>query len=246
MQSTQRFTNRVSDYVKYRPSYPEDLIDCLRDTCKLSDSSVAADIGAGTGIFTRRLVPVVKQIYAVDPNQAMRRHLDAGTDVIVIDGSAEKTTLPDHSVDLITCAQAFHWFDALASKAEFARILKPGGWVALIWNERRTDENEFSREYEALMHRFNPDYHKTQDHGLAALQAFMDPHPVIQRTFDFRQELTREGLIGRSMSSSYAPARGTALETLFKGELSSLFERFADEGRVMMRYQTQLFLSQWS
>ena len=137
---TRRFTNRVANYARYRPGYPPAVLTCLRDECGLSPGSTVADVGSGTGILTELFLANGNHVYAVEPNEAMRQaaelslaHYPGFTSV---DGRAEATTLADDSVDFVTAGQAFHWFDAAASRVEFNRILRPGGYTALVWNAR--------------------------------------------------------------------------------------------------------------
>ena len=159
---TERFSSRVENYIKYRPNYPQAVIDCLRDRCGLSSKSAVADVGSGTGIFSQLLTSTAAQVYGVEPNRDMRdaavRLLRGQSNFISVDGTSEATTLPDHSVDIVTAAQAFHWFDRVAARREFVRILKPGGWVMLIWNDRRTDSTPFLRDYERLLQTYADDY----------------------------------------------------------------------------------------
>src|SRR5271170_7373092 len=145
--ATQRFSSRVDNYVRYRPGYPSEVLDLLKKTCGLTADSVIADVASGTGIFTRILLENGNRVFGVEPNADMRR---AGEEYLAsyerftsVAGTAEATSLPDHSVDIVTAAQAAHWFDRAKARAEFVRILKSGGWAVLIWNERQTDTTPF-------------------------------------------------------------------------------------------------------
>ena len=153
--STQRFSDRVENYIRYRPSYPAQVLETLRSECGLSASSTVADIASGTGIFSRLLLEDGNRVYGVEPNREMRqaaeRLLADFRGFMSIAGTAEATTLPDQSVEFATAAQAAHWFDLPKARKEFARILKPQGWAVLIWNERCTDTTPFLREYEELL-----------------------------------------------------------------------------------------------
>ena len=148
---TQRFSNRVENYRRYRPGYPPAILDLLAAKCGLSQTSVAADVGSGTGILTKLLLKSGGRIFGVEPNPEMRaageRDLNHHLNFTSVAGTAEATTLPDHSVDLITAGQAFHWFDRDKTRAEFLRILRPGGWVVLIWNDRNISDRPFFRAY---------------------------------------------------------------------------------------------------
>src|SRR5215469_16795520 len=137
----QRFSNRVTDYARYRPSYPPELLDLLRMECGLQHEQNIADIGSGTGLLTKLFLENGNRVFGVEPNGEMR---SAGEEVLrgypnftSIDGSAEATTLADSSVDFISAGQAFHWFDVELARGEFRRILKPGGWVVIVWQDRR-------------------------------------------------------------------------------------------------------------
>jgi ubiquinone/menaquinone biosynthesis C-methylase UbiE len=137
---TQRFSSRVDNYIRYRPGYPDAILDTLRDAYGLTPASIVADVGSGTGILTEMFLRHGNVVYGIEPNREMREaaeRLLAGYDRFhSVAATAEDTTLGDDSVDLVTAGQAFHWFDPSKARAEFARVLKPGGWVALIWNER--------------------------------------------------------------------------------------------------------------
>src|SRR5258708_6434564 len=153
--STLRFSSRVENYIRYRPGYPAQVLEVLKEECQLTSKSIVADIACGTGIFTRMLLDHGNKVVGVEPNSEMReaaeRLLAAYPNFTSIDGTAEATTLPDESVDFATAAQAAHWFDLARARREFARILKPGGWAVLIWNERSIDTTSFLRAYEELL-----------------------------------------------------------------------------------------------
>src|SRR5439155_22031674 len=168
---TQRFSSRVGNYARCRPSYPREIIEILGAECGLTSEWVIADVASGTGIFTRLLLENGNRVYGVEPNEAMRK---AGEEYLAnypaftsIEGTAESTTLPDASIDLVTAAQAAHWFDREKALEEFQRTLKPGGYLALIWNDRRKDATGFDREYEQLLENFGTDYEdvKRRDHA---------------------------------------------------------------------------------
>jgi SAM-dependent methyltransferase len=159
--STRRFSSRVQDYQRFRPGYPPGVVELLRNECGLSERSVVADIGSGTGIFSRLLLETGAEVIGVEPNLEMRH---AGEEFLAayprfqsVAGTAEATGLAESSIDLMTAAQAAHWFGLEQARREFRRTLKPAGWVALIWNDRR-QETEFARKYEALLVEFGTDY----------------------------------------------------------------------------------------
>jgi len=243
---SQRFTDRVGDYMRYRPDYPEEILDDLRGV-GLGPGVVAADIGAGTGIFAELLLRSGADVIGVEPNDAMRAAaetlLGENPRFRAVKGSAEATGLPYHSVDFVTAAQAFHWFDPVATRREFERILKPGGWIALVWNSRRLASTAFLLEYEALLRRDGTDY---------AAVASRYPHAeqvrdffggeVMTRTISHGQQLDREGLRGRLLSSSYTPPEGHPDRAPMLSALDEIFDRHAQDGRVTIEYDTELHL----
>ena len=154
----QRFSNRVADYIRYRPGYPSTCLDLLREECGLQPAHVVADIGSGTGLLSKLFLDNGNRVFGVEPNAEMRsageEYLQEYANFSSVNGSAEETTLPSQSIDFITAGQAFHWFEPAKAKREFQRILKPGGWVVVVWNERRIFESRFGKEYEKLLGRF--------------------------------------------------------------------------------------------
>ena len=164
--STQRFSSRVGNYVRYRPAYPSAVLDLLKNECGLNAASVIADIASGTGIFTRMLLENGNRVFGVEPNADMRKageeFLRGYSQFTSVAGTAEATTLADHSVDLVTAAQAAHWFDREQARREFIRICRPGGWTVLLWNERRTGSTPFLRDYEQLLLEYGTDYQEVR------------------------------------------------------------------------------------
>ena len=153
--SEQRFSDRVENYVRYRPSYPQEIIPLLQRETGLIPQHVIADVGSGTGISAELFLRAGSVVHAVEPNREMRaaaeRLLAHFPNFHSVDGTAQATTLPDHGVDFIVAAQAFHWFNTPETRAEFSRILKPGGHIVLIWNERRLDSTPFLQAFEQLL-----------------------------------------------------------------------------------------------
>ncbi len=197
--ATKRFSSRVDDYVRCRPGYPAEIIELLKKECGLTSDSVIADIASGTGIFTRKLLENGSRVFGVEPNDEMRRagerFLADYPRFISIAGTAEATTLPDHSVDLVTAAQAAHWFDRENARREFIRVLKPGAWLVLVWNDRRMDSTEFQREYEQLLRTYGRDYELVRRHGMAlAIDEFFHPtlpNPRVRIQANLRLRWTR-------------------------------------------------------
>lgn len=241
-----RFTDRVADYVRYRPDYPAAVLEALQ-ALGLGRESVVADVGSGTGIFAALLLRSGAQVYGLEPNEAMRSAAEAllGGEPRFhsMAGSAEATGLGDSSVDLVTAAQAFHWFDAETSRAEFRRILRPGGWVALVWNHRREGSTPFLAAYEELLQRYGTDYAAVNHRQIdpAQLAAFYGGG-VELRTFPHAQQLDREGLRGRLFSSSYTPRAGDPAREPMLRELEEIFDRHERGGQVTIEYDTELYV----
>jgi ubiquinone/menaquinone biosynthesis C-methylase UbiE len=240
---TERFSDRVANYIKYRPSYPDDVLELLRNECGLSPQSVVADVGAGTGIFTRLLLNRSARVIAVEPNREMRNALvdtlSRHTQFSASNGRAEATGLLDESVDLITAAQAFHWFKPEETKREFQRILKPGGWVAIIRNERRTD-SPFGKAYEELLVTGTSDY-TAVDHKRITdkdLARFFAPAEFQSAWFSNFQEFDYESLKGRVMSSSYVPSEDDSRHVPLMSRLRELFDTYENDGKVRFDYRT--------
>jgi ubiquinone/menaquinone biosynthesis C-methylase UbiE len=247
--ATSRFSSRVDDYLRYRPGYPPEVIGLLQTECGLRPESGVADIASGTGIFTRLLLENGNSVSGVEPNREMRaageQFLKGYGRFISVVGSAEATTLPAQSVDIITVAQAAHWFERRKARAEFVRILKPGGWLVLLWNERRTDGTAFLRDYERLLLTYGTDYQEVRhERTTAEIADFFAPLPFRLRTFESSQECDYTALEGRLLSSSYTPQPGHSGYEPMLGELRRIFEAHHIDERVVLRYDTRVFYGQ--
>ena len=243
---TTRFSDRVEHYVRYRPGYSNEVIDLLRKECGLRPHHIVADIASGTGMFTRLLLENGNSVFAVEPNLEMREMgvhlLEAYPRLVSVAGTAEETTLASASVDSVTAAQAAHWFDLSRARAEFARILKPGGWCVLIWNERRADTTPFLRDYEQLLLTYGTDYKEVRHERTAAIiDEFFAPAICRERVFDLRQRFDYEGAAGRLLSSSYVPLAGHPNHAPMMQELERIFRAHAVNGAVEFEYNTQVF-----
>jgi SAM-dependent methyltransferase len=247
--ATQRFSSRVGNYVRYRPGYPAEILELLRKECGLTTESVIADIAFGTGIFTRMLVENGNRVFGVEPNDEMRRagerFLENYPGFTSVAGTAEGTTLPDDSVHIITAAQAAHWFDRAQARREFIRILKPGGWTVLLWNERLTDSTPFLREYEHLLLTYGTDYHEVRhERTTAEIADFFAPSPFQLSTFEMRQEVDYAALEGRLLSSSYTPTPDHADYEPMLRELRRVFDAHQVNNGVVLEYNTLVFYGQ--
>ncbi len=239
-----RFSDRVEDYAKYRPSYPAAAIDRILENLTLPIN--AADIGAGTGISSRLLASKGVQVIAIEPNAEMRNAgiRDATSLVEWQDGTAENTNLPDASIDLVTCFQAFHWFTPEPTLAEFRRILKPKGRLAVVWNNRDRND-EFTAEYSRIVRA------ASNNHPAESRMKSLEPltettyfNNFKEYTFVYQQELDKSGLIGRAKSVSYLPSQGEAYEQVIS-DLENLYQRFHNEqGFVYMTYCTSVHLGE--
>jgi ubiquinone/menaquinone biosynthesis C-methylase UbiE len=244
--ATSRFSDRVENYVRYRPGYPAETLQCLRKECGLKPEHVIADIASGTGIWTCMLLENGNRVFGVEPNAEMRqageRLLAGFPQFSSIAGTAEATTLPGASVEFVTAAQAAHWFDRERARREFVRILKPVGWLVLLWNERVVDGIQFLRDYEDLLLRFGTDYKDVRhERTTEAVNEFFDPAPYQERVFAMRQELDYAGLEGRLLSSSYAPGLQHPQHEPMLAELRRIFEKHSANGKVGVDYKTRVY-----
>ncbi|HZW96590.1 MAG TPA: class I SAM-dependent methyltransferase [Candidatus Eremiobacteraceae bacterium] len=249
--ATSRFSDRVENYVRYRPGYPLEVLTTLKTECSLAPSHVVADIASGTGLWTRMLLENGNAVFGIEPNGEMRaageRLLAGFKEYTSAAGSAEETTLPDQSVDFVTAAQAAHWFDREKARREFVRILKPGGWLVLLWNERLTDSTKFLRDYEQLLLDYGTDYQEVRhERTTDSVNEFFDPAPFKQQVFEMRQEFEYAGVEGRLLSSSYAPGPEHPQYAPMLRELRRIFDAYAVEGRTGFEYKTRVYFGQLS
>ncbi|MEX2242372.1 MAG: class I SAM-dependent methyltransferase [Fimbriimonadaceae bacterium] len=249
MNASERFSDRVEDYAKYRPGYPEGLFDLLGRECGLREGCAVADLGSGTGIFAKALLARSATVYAVEPNGPMRaaaeRELSGDGRFHSVAATAERSGLADASVDLVTCAQSFHWFDKTAAKREFRRVLKPSGWAAIVWNERLDDASPFMVAYEKALWDHCPDYANADHRNTVEdeLREFFAPVPMQTASFPNEQRFDLAGLVGRSLSSSYAPKPGTNEHALYLEKLRVLFEKNNLGGTITFAYEAKVFFA---
>ena len=245
MDSKERFSSRVENYIKYRPEYPVEIIKFLSKEIKFTPKWNIADIGSGTGILSKLFLENGNFVFGVEPNNEMRKageqQLKKFPQFNSINGSAENTDLKANSIDLISAGQAFHWFNLEKSKKEFQRILKKNGYVLLIWNSRKTNYSRFLKEYEKLLINYSPDYklvdHKNINENILNKFFYKYKSKILSnyQIFDFKE------LKGRLASSSYAPLPDHPNYKPMIKELKSLFNQNEIEGRVKFDYDTELY-----
>jgi len=246
MRPTERFSSRVENYARYRPSYARGAIALLEERCGLGPGAVVADLGSGTGILTEQLLGSGAVVMAVEPNDEMRAaaeaRLGAEARFRSVRGSAEATTLAAASIDLLVAGQAFHWFDAARARREALRVMRAAGWGALLWNERPAQATPFLEDYEALLMRCAAEYGaiKASRADEAAMHDFFGGAMQLA-TFPNQQDFDLAGLEGRLMSSSYAPEAGHPQHQPMLAGLREVFARHARDGRVEFPYQTLVY-----
>jgi SAM-dependent methyltransferase len=246
MEPLTRFSNRAEDYAKYRPGYPAELVAILKSECGLASNSTIADVGSGTGILSEMFLRNGNPVFGIEPNAAMRVFAERGLRefprFVSIDATAEATTLEAGTVDFVTAAQAFHWFNQEKTKREFKRILKPQGWVVLIWNERRVDSTPFLRDFENLLLRYGTDYEKIRHENVASdIEGFYAPETFKLASVQNVQHFDFEALRGRTRSASYTPEPGDAGFESMMSELEEIFNARQSDGIVDFEYDTRIY-----
>lgn len=253
IESNQRFDDRVENYVKYRPSYPAEVIAFLCSKLGLTSSSIIADIGSGTGISSELFLKNGNAVYGVEPNpymrQAAERLLAHYPQFRSIEGEAAETHLSNHSVNFIVAAQAFHWLEPISTKQEFKRILKEQGYAILMWNMLATPETnpvsgEFLNKYESLLRDYAIDYHRVENRiDEVKIHDFLGSEGYGQHTFYNYQELNLEGFIGRVSSCSFVPNLGHPQYQKMCDALQALFEKYSQQGIIRIEYDTKIYFS---
>lgn len=245
--STTRFSNRVEQYVKYRPAYPKEIISFLEKNVGLNSLFVIADIGSGTGISTKLFLENGNKVFAVEPNAEMRKKAEEllhQYDLFVsVNASAESTTLADASIDMIVAGQAFHWFDAQRTKTEFRRISKPHTHCVLMWNERLV-ESDFEKGYEQLLFDYGTDYTQVDHRNVSEqkIAGFFEPNDFLLKVFPNKQVFDFEGVKGRLLSSSYVPDETHSNFSAMINALQKLFDKYEKNNTVEFNYETKVYV----
>lgn len=251
MNNTVKFTGKAEKYIKFRPSYPKEYLDYLFQECSLTKTSIIADIGAGTGIFSKCLLDRACTVIAIEPNTDMRNaaksFLQGYDKVTLVNGTDEDTTISSNSVDLITAAQAFHWFDAEKFKLECRRILKPNSKVALVWNSRDS-HSEFVMETSDICFKLCKDFHgfsgRLDSNSAIIIKQFYNDSKYEVKEFSNNLEYDLDGFIGRNLSASYAPKESDKNYQEFVFEMNRLFEKYSNNGKLILPNITQSFLGE--
>jgi SAM-dependent methyltransferase len=244
---TERFSDRVENYARYRPGYPPAVLELLRTEAGLTPAAIIADIGSGTGLSAEMFLRNGNEVYGVEPNREMRlaaeRLLAGYPRFQSLTGTAEATGLPPAAVDYVVAGQAFHWFDADRAKDEFVRILRPGGRVVLMWNSRKTDTSPFLRDYEVLLREFGTDYQKVEHTQLGpdVFARFFASGRYEKRVVPNEQRFDLAGATGRLLSSSYVPAAGHPNHEPMLRQLERVFRAHASDGEVRFEYDTEVY-----
>jgi SAM-dependent methyltransferase len=249
MKVTERFSDRVENYVKYRPHYPKEIIPFLEKEIGLLQSSIIADIGSGTGISSEMFLKNGNTVYGIEPNKEMRK---AGERLLAvypkfqsISATAEETTLANNSIDIITAGQAFHWFDVSKTEIEFKRIIKKDGWVILIWNERETNASPFLKAYEEFLNTFGTDYKEVNHVNVyGSIEKLFETSGYKLQTFPNNQIFDYRALEGRLLSSSYTPSPDDSKYLPMLAELQTIFDKYQKNNSVIFEYTTKVFYGQ--
>ena len=250
MKPTERFSSRVENYAKYRPGYPLETIRFFEDKLALDNTTIVADIGSGTGISSKLFLGIAGLVYGIEPNDEMRQvaelTLAQFPNFKSLKGSAERTELAESSVDIVASFQAFHWFNNPDAVKEFKRILRPGGYVALVWNERLLNANHFLRAYETFLIDFGTDYHQIRHDQIETEDIEKSfGKKFLRATFPNSQVLDYEGFKGRTLSASYLPtAEETGFDEMLEN-LDGLFARYQEKGKICIQYSTKVYFAQF-
>lgn len=246
--ATRRFSDRAADYLRYRPHYPDEVLQIVRRECGLTPDWAVADVGSGTGFLSELFLRNGNRVYGIEPNREMReagnRFLSAYRNFVSVDGRAETTTLADASVELVVAGQALHWFEPAATRIEWSRILTPTGWIAIVWNHRQRDASAFMRDYGDFMdcHGYKrAGQERLPDHDMAETRSFLGEGCVLHTCANL-QVLDWDGLVGRTHSNSRIPLPGRPGHAAMLADLHRLFDAHQRNGTVTIEYRTNVFV----
>ena len=241
-----RFSSRARAYAAARPSYPRAVVELMRDAMGWGPGTAVADVGSGTGKLTELLLDAGYRTYAVEPNAEMRAFAEGAfagrPEFVSVDGTAQATTLPDGSVDAVTAGQAFHWFDPVAARDEWRRIVVPSGWAVLVWNLRRERATPFMAAYDDLLRNFATDMKLAR-----AERADTEAMGVLfrggfdSRVYEYIHLMDREALRGRVVSSSFMPDSSEPRHAEMLSAIDALFDAYARDGVVRFEYDTPVY-----
>jgi SAM-dependent methyltransferase len=247
---TERFTGRVEAYRRFRSRFPREIIALLNDHCELMPACVIADLGAGTGMFSELFLENGNSVFAVEPNAEMRAACNelrsSYPRLTCVDATAEATGLPDRSVDFVTAARAFHWFDQGKCHPELLRILRPNGWVVIASLGPRHGPEPVTREYEALLREYGLDFDGRYSwcHIEDSARRFLSGCDMHKAQFVGVDNLDFEGVLGHSLSISVTPQRGDPRFSTFQQAIRDYFERHQFQGTLALPTNCELYFGQ--
>ena len=245
----ERYSNKTEDYARYRPDFPPKIIRFLSDSCMIDNHSIIADIGSGTGRFTRLLLKKCNTVFGVEQNEAMRKKaeilLTNFSNFISVAGSAENTGLEDRSVDLITVAQAFHWFDKGKSLLEFKRIIREKGKVFIVWDDFVGSYNDFSVAYSQLLSTYSivkPENAVKEPSRSEMISEFFKDNQYEEKSFTHVLYQNFEGIRGGALSASFTPNPDEDQYEPFIYDLKKVFDQYQIDGEVCTAFCSNCYL----
>ncbi|MEE1013816.1 MAG: class I SAM-dependent methyltransferase [Clostridia bacterium] len=245
MNNTKRFDGKGEIYAKARPKYATELFEYMKSELNIPQGSVFADIGSGTGIFTEQLLEKGYRVYAVEPNEDMRKQAEAKLSnnnfFVSVNGTDSNTNIADNSVDYISIAQAFHWFDADAFRKECNRILKPNGKIMIVYNSRDIDA-ACTKALAELRSEYNSEFHGFSN-GISdeKCKAFFNGNCDVFR-MDNSQSYDKQGYVNRVLSSSYSLCEGDEKYEEYLKEINQIFDKYSVDGLLTVPTYTVAYI----
>lgn len=244
MENTKRFTNRSDNYVKYRPDYPPEIIELLQKEIHLDEFKDVADVGSGTGMFSRLFAKNGNITFGVEPNDEMRlkaeKSLGKYLNFISINGTAEFTNLADSSVDIVTAADAIHWFDMFKAKSEFSRILRDDGYCVIVYHITKNN-TPFMKEFNKLIKLLKKAEKSDDEKFEKSVEKFFGPKKAKVKTLNSTHEMSFAELKGLVLSYAIMPEDGELHKKTLK-ELKNIFDRNNLSGSVSMEYKIKILI----